>query len=73
MGHTLLTINPLLCLFNKMVTEFCPRPKIGTSDEGIQCQGDFALNILMAQAGIAQSVQRLAMGWTTEGSEFESR
>jgi hypothetical protein len=24
-------------------------------------------------AGIAQSVQRLAAGWTTEGSEFESR
>jgi hypothetical protein len=25
------------------------------------------------EAGIAQSVQRLAVGWTTEGSEFESR
>jgi hypothetical protein len=24
-------------------------------------------------AGIAQSVQRLPMGWTTEGSEFKSR
>jgi hypothetical protein len=24
-------------------------------------------------SGIAQSVQRLATGWTTEGSEFESR
>jgi hypothetical protein len=24
-------------------------------------------------AGIAQSVERLATGWTTEGSEFESR
>jgi hypothetical protein len=24
-------------------------------------------------AGIAQSVQRLAMGWTTEGSEFKSQ
>jgi hypothetical protein len=24
-------------------------------------------------AGIAQSVYRLATGWTTEGSEFESR
>jgi hypothetical protein len=24
-------------------------------------------------AGVAQSVQRLATGWTTEGSEFESR
>jgi hypothetical protein len=26
-----------------------------------------------AGAGIAQSVQRLDMGWTTEGSDFESR
>jgi hypothetical protein len=25
------------------------------------------------RAGIAQSVQRLTTGWTTEGSEFESR
>jgi hypothetical protein len=24
-------------------------------------------------AGVAQSVQRLATGWTTEGSEFESQ
>jgi hypothetical protein len=29
--------------------------------------------IIIIGAGIAQSVQRLATGWTTEGSEFESR
>jgi hypothetical protein len=27
----------------------------------------------VVRAGIAQSVWRLATGWTTEGSEFESR
>jgi hypothetical protein len=27
----------------------------------------------LQRAGIAQSVSRLAMGWTTEGSEFASR
>jgi hypothetical protein len=26
-----------------------------------------------SRGGIAQSVQRLATGWTNEGSEFESR
>jgi hypothetical protein len=29
--------------------------------------------VLPLGAGIARSVQRLATGWTTEGSEFESR
>jgi hypothetical protein len=29
--------------------------------------------IVSVGAGVAQSVQRLATGWTTEGSEFESR
>jgi hypothetical protein len=28
---------------------------------------------LSTEAGIAQSVWRLSMGWTTEGSEYESR
>jgi hypothetical protein len=34
---------------------------------------DFLLVLPFEGAGIGQSVQRLATGWTTEGSEFESR
>jgi hypothetical protein len=30
------------------------------------------LLLLLVLAGIAQSVQRLATGWTAEGREFES-
>jgi hypothetical protein len=33
----------------------------------------FPSHILDLRAGIAQSVQRLATGWTTKGSEFECR
>jgi hypothetical protein len=34
---------------------------------------NFAKNIILLRAGIAQSVYRLAMGWTAKGSDFESR
>jgi hypothetical protein len=34
---------------------------------------DYRLQLKRREAGIVQSVQRLATGWTAEGSEFESR
>jgi hypothetical protein len=34
---------------------------------------NYSYHYIMNGAGIAQSVQGLAMSWTTEGSEFESR
>jgi hypothetical protein len=41
----------------------------------IEKYSDFIGNRIrdLLRAGIAQSVQRLATGWTTKGSEFESR
>jgi hypothetical protein len=35
--------------------------------------GDLSVVAIEATIAIAQSVQRLAAGWTTEGSDFESR
>jgi hypothetical protein len=37
------------------------------------CVSFFKYDIHIVGAGIAQSVRRLATGWTTEGSEYESQ
>jgi hypothetical protein len=44
----------------------------GTAYKIIQALPSLVITISKQRAGIAQSVQRLATGWTTEGSEFES-
>jgi hypothetical protein len=34
---------------------------------------NFSIDLIFSGAGTAQSVYRLAAGWTTEGSEFKSQ